>query len=119
MKKLLIITSLVIFMFSVFSKETFAATLSKNDQLFREDIQYRLASKTQGQIYGIINGYKLKIAKMDKASADILTNSIISKIDRILYLMSAPESNNKELSKPASSKYLAYTLIKLELMLLK
>lgn len=119
MKKLLVITTLCICILSVLPKETFALALSKNDQLFREDIQYRLPTKTQTQIYGIINGYKLKIAKMDKASADALTDSIIKKIDHILYIMSAAESNNKQLSKPASNKYLAYTLIKFELLLLK
>ena len=119
MKKLLAISTLLVCMISIFPKEALAATLSKNDALFREDIQYRLGTKTQTKIYGMINGYKAKIAKMDAASANALTDSIIAKVDRILYLMSAAESNDKQLAKRASAKYQAYMLIKLELMLLK
>lgn len=109
----------IVSIFSLNISSALAQELSKNDQLFREDIQYRLSAKTQSQIYGMINGYKLKIAKMNKASADALTDSIIAKVDHILYIMSASESNNKLLGKQASSKYLAYMLIKFELMLLK
>ncbi len=119
MKKLLAVSVLILSTLWLSITSTWAQELSKNDQLFREDIQYRLSAKTQSQIYGIINGYKLRIAKMDKTSANVLTDSIIAKVDRILYVMSAAESNNKQLSKQASSKYLAYSLIKFELMLLK
>lgn len=119
MKKLLVISALLISILSILPTGTFAAPLSKNDQLFREDIQYRLNSKTQSQIYGIMNGYKAKIAKMDKTSADALTDSILKKVENILYKMQAAQSLDKTLAKQASSKYLAYTLIKFELMLLK
>ena len=93
--------------------------LTKNEQLFREDIQYRLDARLQNQVNGIINGYKLKIAKMDKASADRLTDSILAKLEKILYKMEAAQSADKSLEKKATNKYLAYMLLKFELMLLK
>ncbi len=97
----------------------YAQELSKNDQLFKEDIQYRLGIKTQTQIYRALNNYKAKIINMEKASANQLTDSIIQKIDQKLYIMRTAESNNKELGKQASPLYMAYMLIKFELMLLK
>lgn len=119
MKKLLAIVTLILSIMSLGIRGASAQELSKNDQLFREDIQYRLSTKTQAQIYGIINGYRAKIAQMDVVAANALTDSIIAKLDTILYKISASESNNKQLGKPASSKYMAYSLIRLELMLLK
>ncbi|MDD2916848.1 MAG: hypothetical protein PHH70_03310 [Candidatus Gracilibacteria bacterium] len=119
MKKFLAISICILSVVGIGASGVSAQALSRNDQLFREDIQYRLPTKTQAQIYGIINGYKLKIAKMDKTSADALTDSIIAKIDRILYIMSAAESNNRQLRKQPSNKYKAYMLIKFELLLLK
>lgn len=93
--------------------------LSKNDQLFREDIQYRLDKNTQGKIYTVIGLYKTKIATLDKTIADNLTDRIIGKIDTLLYKMSASEPLDKSLGKRASGTYLAYTLLKFELMMLK
>lgn len=119
MKKLLAISTLILSFFTLTIPGVFAQELSKNDQLFREDIQYRLSTKTQAQIYGIINGYRAKIAQMDTVAANALTDSIIAKLDTILYKMSAAESNNKQLGKPASTKYMAYMLIKFELTLLR
>lgn len=93
--------------------------LSKNDQLFREDIQYRLDMRLQNQVMNAINGYKAKIATMDKIAADALTESILWKLETILYKMQVAQSLDKDLSKKADNKYLAYTLLKFELMLLK
>lgn len=119
MKTLVVISTLVLSLFSLGIPGVSAQELSKNDLLFREDIQYRLSAKTQTQIYNVINGYRAKIAKMDATSANALTDSIIAKLDTILYKMSAAESNNKQLGKPASTKYRAYMLIKFELMLMR
>ena len=119
MKKILALSTLILSLLSVSIQGASAQTLSKNDQLFREDIQYRLPAKTLTQINNVIANYKVKIAKMNKVQADALTDSILKKVERILYIMSAAESNNKQLAKQPSNLYRAYTLIKFELMLLK
>ena len=67
----------------------------------------------------VINQYKAKIAKIDKSEADKLTESIIWKVEDILYKMRAAQPLDKNLEKKADNKYLAYMLIKFELMLLK
>lgn len=109
---------LVVSMFLSFSLAN-AQSLTKNDQLFREDIQYKLDTKFQTQIMSVINQYKEKIAKMDKGEANKLTESILGKLEFILYKMRAAEPLDKSLSKKADPKYLAYMLIKFELILLK
>ncbi len=130
MKKSLIASVLFVVLPISFSSLSYASTgtgsivatpekLTKNEQLFREDIQYRLDIRLQNQINGMINGYKLKIAKMNKVDAYRLTDSILAKLDKILYKMEAAQSADKTLEKKASSKYLAYMLVKFELMLLK
>lgn len=119
MKKILIASTLFTCVVSMLPNETFAAVLSKNEQLFREDIQYRLPTKPLTQINNVITNYKAKIATMNKTDANRLTDSILKKIDSILYKMSAAQPLDKSLSQKADSKYLTYTLLKFELMLLK
>lgn len=129
MKKVFLMSALtgllLSFLFSVAHATTGSGTLSvaklsKNDQLFREDIQYRLSPKLQGQIMQAMNGYRAKIAKMNKAEADALTDSIIQKVDAILYKMRAYEPvDTTVLSQRVGTKYLAYMLIKFELLLSK
>lgn len=119
MKKIFAFSIIICSLLSVSAGTATAATLSKNDQLFREDIQYRLPTKTLTQINNVITNYKAKIAQMNKVEADALTDSILKKVERILYIMSAAQSNDKQLAKQPSNLYRAYTLIKFELMLLK
>ena len=77
MQKILTLSLLLIIsMFLSFSL-TNAQSLTKNDQLFREDMQYKLDAKLQTQIMSAINGYKARIAKMNKVEADKLTDSIL------------------------------------------
>ncbi|MDD5197376.1 MAG: hypothetical protein PHN60_00785 [Candidatus Gracilibacteria bacterium] len=96
-----------------------AQGLTKNDQLFREDIQYKLDAKLQTQIMTVINQYKAKIAKMDKMEANRLTENILGKLETILSTMRATQALDKSLEKKAGTKYLAYMLIKFELILLR
>lgn len=110
--------SLALSLFLPFSA-TNAESLSKNDQLFREDIQYRLDAGLQNQIMTVIGRYKAKISTMNKTDADKLTENILQKLETILYKMRASQSADKTLERKASNVYLAYMLIKFELILLK
>lgn len=102
-----------------YAADSNAEKLSRNDQLFREDIQYRLDARLQNQVMTAITWYKAKISAMDKTQADKLTDSIIRKLETILYKMQASQSLDKSLEKKAGDRYLAYMLLKFELMLLK
>lgn len=119
MQKILTVSLLLIVSMFLSFPLTNAQSLTKNDQLFREDLQYKLDAKLQTQIMSVINQYKTKIAKMNKGEADKLTESILGKLEVILYKMRAAEPLDKSLSKKADTKYLAYMLIKFELILLK
>lgn len=114
---LAVILLALVIVFSV--KESSAMELSKNDQMFREDIQEKLSPRNLSQINGVINGYKLKISKMDTASANALTDSILAKLDAILLRMKSAEFLDKDLDRVPSTKYRAYMLIKFELTLLR
>ncbi|HBB27160.1 TPA: hypothetical protein DCZ36_01525 [Candidatus Gracilibacteria bacterium] len=119
MQKILTVILLLMVSMLLSSSPMYAQNLTKNDQLFREDIRYRLDARLQTQIMTVINQYKAKIAKIDKSEADKLTESIIGKVEDILYKMRAAQPLDKNLEKKADNKYLAYMLIKFELMLLK
>ena len=93
--------------------------LSKNDQLFREDIQYRLGTNNRTQIDTIITRYKAKIATFSPEAADIMTDTIIGKLDIMLYKLSVSGPLDKSLAKKPSAVYMALTLIRLELLMLK
>jgi len=62
--------------------------LSRNNQLFREDIQYQLGTNNRSQIDTIISRYKAKIATLDPVAAHTLTDTIIGKLDVMLYKLS-------------------------------
>lgn len=111
----------ILFTISIFLSFSLAnaESLTKNDQLFREDLQYRLDAKLQNQITTVISRYKAKIATMPKSEANALTDSILGKIETILYKRRAAQSLDKTLAKKADNTYLAYTLLKFELILLK
>lgn len=77
MQKILTVILLLMVSMLLSSSPMYAQNLTKNDQLFREDIRYRLDARLQTQIMTVINQYKAKIAKIDKSEADKLTESII------------------------------------------
>lgn len=77
MQKILTVILLLMVSMSLSSSPIYAQNLTKNDQLFRKDIQYRLDARLQTQIMTVIHQYKAKIAKMNKSEADKLTDSII------------------------------------------
>ncbi len=93
--------------------------LSRNDQLFREDVQYRLGTNNRTQIDTIISRYKAKIATLDPVAADAMTDTIIGKLDVMLYKLSVSGPLDKSLAKKPSAVYMALTLIRLELLMLK
>lgn len=119
MKNIALAIVLLALVITLSLKEASALELSKNEALFREDILYKLNPGTISRITGILNGYRQKISKMDTASANTLTDSILRKVDNILYKMRAAQPLDKNLEKIPDNRYLAYMLIKLELLTLK
>lgn len=93
--------------------------LSRNDQLFREDIQYRLGTNNRSQVDTIISRYKAKIATLNPVAADTLTDTIIGKLDVMLYKLNVSGPLDKSLAKKPSAVYMALTLIRFELLMLK
>ena len=126
MKKILAIGIILFSSFAGIQLSTVSAystgninNLSKNDQLFREDIQYRLGTNNRTQIDTIITRYKAKIATLSPEAADIMTDTIIGKLDIMLYKLSVSGPLDKSLAKKPSAVYMALTLIRLELLMLK
>lgn len=96
-----------------------AEKLTRNDRLFREDIQYRLDTRLQNQVYIAVNRYKVRISNMERTDADRLTGNILQKVETILWKMRANQPLDKRPEKKADDRYLAYMLLKFELMLLR
>lgn len=119
MKKAVLAGILISLIFPALCSQASAAALNKNDQLFREDILYRLDVRLRNQVTTAIDRYKVRIATMNKADADRLTDSILSKVENILFKMRISQPLDKSLAKKADDKYLAYTLLRFELILLK
>lgn len=123
MKKILVTLLCILASISLFSKETSALSgsekLTKNDQYLYEDLRYRLDARLQKQVTIAIDRYKVRIAQMDKIQANILTDGIIKKLDAVLYKIRAKQPLDKNREKVATDKYLAYMLVKFELLLLR
>lgn len=119
MRKTILTGMLLSFVFPILCSQASAVALSRNDQIFREDLQYRLDVRLQKQVTTVIDRYKVRIATMNKTDADRLTDSILLKVEAILRRMQLSQPLDKSLAKKADDKYLAYTLLKFELMLLK
>lgn len=96
-----------------------AEKLTRNDRLFREDIQYWLDIRLQNQVYIAVNRYKVRISKIEKTDADRLTDSILQKVETILRKMRTNQPLDRRPEKKADDRYLAYMLLKFELMLLR
>ena len=93
--------------------------LSQNDQNFYTTIQARLDSRYQLIIAESVWRYQLKLTKYSTAKQKEINERIIAKIETKISELLMQYPQDIALPESANNKYLAYSFLKFELMLLE
>lgn len=93
--------------------------LSKNDQGFYETIQKRLDAKMQKQVQKVVQDYKKALSKIEKEKQKEVHAKAISRVEDSIFNLLNKYPQDIALPAKVNNQYLALSLLKFELMLVK